>query len=609
MSDKVHPFRGAFTRRSASMRVNTAVIACMVIFGAAVVVFTNFMFRANLDTNQFTIRVSLFVGFLIVLFSIMASYLITRALEYSFKRMQNAKKSLSTSNSYFSVRDSDKDSNDITAKLYYQLYEIINTFKMLLTDIEDMANAQLEGHYGVMLDEKKYTGENLRLAKQVNSMMKYYVDGVKEIVSVVKNYGEGHFGSEIGPFKGEWIWASQTLNELRANLMSTTKSIDILTKSAQRGEFGVEAEIGEQKGEWAHIIKSLNAMMKAVSEPLSEIKTDAVLMSEGDFSFIESEFEGQFKDVVDACNRANQHASLITDEISEILTSIASGDLTIAPKRVYVGSYAPIRKALETILDNLNRSMSDITDTADRVHNGADLLAKNAESLASATTTQASTIEELQAAIAIIGDKTRMSADSASEAKEKAGQSTEHAQSGNSKMRTMLDTMLEIKSSSANIAKIISVIEGIAFQVNLLALNAAVEAARAGEHGRGFNVVAEEVRTLAARSSAAAKETEALIATSVSNVDQGSSAAQSTADSLSTIVNGVEQVAELINQISQTTSDQAEAIEQILGGINEISNTINNSVVVGEECASMASEFTKQAQQLQEMVSMFRFKR
>ena len=169
--------------------------------------------------------------------------------------------------------------------------------------------------------------------------------------------------------------------------------------------------------------------------------------------------------------------------------------------------------------------------------------------------------------------------------------------------------MAGINQSSANIAKIIKVIDDIAFQTNILALNAAVEAARAGVHGKGFAVVAEEVRNLAGKSAKAAKETSALIETSIKKAEAGTIIADETAQALSAIVSGMEQGVSLMGSIAAASNEQATAIAQVNKGIEQMSQVVQTNSATAEEAAAASEELSGQADLLKSMTGRFRLQK
>ena len=205
-----------------------------------------------------------------------------------------------------------------------------------------------------------------------------------------------------------------------------------------------------------------------------------------------------------------------------------------------------------------------------------------------------------------VGSRANASNDNASQAAQLTTQTMEVANRGNAQMKEMLSSMDKINNSSADISKIIKVIDEIAFQTNLLALNAAVEAARAGKYGKGFAVVAEEVRNLAARSAEAAKNTTDLIENSVKEVDSGVSNAGKTAEVLTEINESITKVNDLVGEIAAASQEQSTATDEINKSLTQVNEVVQANSSISEEAASASEELSGQAMELQALMGRFK---
>jgi methyl-accepting chemotaxis protein len=320
---------------------------------------------------------------------------------------------------------------------------------------------------------------------------------------------------------------------------------------------------------------------------------------------MEGDYQGDYAVIKTTMNDTIQNIRSYIGEISSVLTEVANGNLNLAITADYKGDFVEIKDSLNNIIVTLSQVMGDINDAAEQVSSGSRQVSDGSQTLSQGSTMQASSIEELTASISEIANQTKRNAVNANQAHDLANTVKDNAEQGNVQMKDMLNSMDEINNSSANISKIIKVIDDIAFQTNILALNAAVEAARAGQHGKGFAVVAEEVRNLAARSASAARDTTELIEGSISKVQIGTKIANDTAAALNDIVQGIERAADIVGEIANASNEQASAIAQINKGIEQVSEVVQNNSATAEESAAASEELSSQAELLKEMVGKF----
>ena len=264
--------------------------------------------------------------------------------------------------------------------------------------------------------------------------------------------------------------------------------------------------------------------------------------------------------------------------------------------------------SLKRLVDGNNMTLSEIRAAAARVGSESEQVAMASQSLAQGSTEQASAIEEVTATITDITERTRINAENATEASKLVDLAKVDAAEGNTEMEQMVEAMREIKESSENIFHIIKTIDDIAFQTNILALNAAVEAARAGEHGKGFAVVSEEVRSLAAKSAEAASQTAELIEDSIAKVQFGSEHAAKTAKKLDEIVTAVDNVETVIQEIATASNDQANALAQVSMAVDQVSQVIQTNSATSEECAAASEELSNQSANLRVLVDQYKLR-
>ena len=295
-------------------------------------------------------------------------------------------------------------------------------------------------------------------------------------------------------------------------------------------------------------------------------------------------------------------------DIDNVLKNIADGNLLVTSNVSYQGNFEQIKTSLEAILESLNTTFSKIGKAATQISEASAQVASGAAVLSENATSEAATIEELSASIDEILENTNENAENAKNAADLTNQAKNQVDIGSDRMKAMMIAVENIEKSSNEIAKIIKVIDDIAFQTNILALNAAVEAARAGAAGKGFAVVADEVRNLAIRSSEAAKTTNDLIVASISDIREGATHSKETSEAINSIAEMVEKINTLMGNIAQSSAEQASAISQISAGMDNITNSVQTTSATAEESAATSEELSSQAVATQNMISKFKTK-
>jgi methyl-accepting chemotaxis protein len=347
--------------------------------------------------------------------------------------------------------------------------------------------------------------------------------------------------------------------------------------------------------------------------------TEKLAMQADVQSLIEAAVAGDLSRRVDASGKSgfmlqlaegiNSWATTVSaafGDVQRLLAALAGGDLTARIANELQGDLLRVREDANSTMDQLSGMVGQTVDGVATIRSATAQLAAGAADLAERTEEQVASLEEASESIREISATVRQNAQNAMIASELAGITLKAAEAGGGVARETAAAMDSIVETSAEVAKIVDVIEEIAFQTNLLALNAAVEAARAGDAGRGFAVVAAEVRSLAQRSAQALKDVRVLIAQSGTQVDRGANLLDKTGTTLTEIAVSVKRVTEIVNAIASANQEQAAGIEQVEDAIAQMERLSQRNASLVEESNAALASVNEQAGQLADLVNMFR---
>jgi len=422
---------------------------------------------------------------------------------------------------------------------------------------------------------------------------------LKTLVAEAERLAEAATGGELATrgdaekidfeFRGIVQGMNRTLDAVVGPLNVAAEYVDRISK----GE--IPPQITESyRGDFNEIKNNLNELVKA----LETVTGTAELIARGDLSV-----QITPRSAADQLMLALSKMVAQLRDLAAHAQRIAQGDLTVeitpASERDLMGN------AFLSMVDNLREIVGSVSASAAAIASASEQIATGNTDLAQRTEEQASSLEETAASMEELTSTVQQNADNSQQANQLAITANEVAKRGGLVVGNVVGTMDAIGESSKKISDIIGVIDGIAFQTNILALNAAVEAARAGEQGRGFAVVAGEVRNLAQRSAAAAKEIKALIVDSVDKVESGRRLVGEAGDTMNEIVSSIKRVTDIMAEISAASSEQSGGIQQVNVAIATMDQITQQNSSLVQEAASAAGGLQEQAEVLVEAISRF----
>ena len=464
-------------------------------------------------------------------------------------------------------------SGDLTAQSSLhtgdEMGQLLDAMRAMQDRLRTFVAAQVEmkkqhdsGTISYRIEADQFAGSYREMAEMTNELVASHIAVKMQVVEVVKRYAVGDLSVDIDRLPGEKAKITEAIDGVKASLQSVNGEIAKLVDAAARGDFQVRGDVDK--------------------------------------------YQHDFKKMVEGLNQLMDTSDVALKDVGRVLSALSQGDLTEKITSDYQGAFGQLKDDANQTAARLSEIVGQLRDASESINTAAKEIASGNTDLSSRTEEQASSLEETAASMEELTSTVKANADNARQANQLAIGASDVAVKGGAVVSQVVDTMSSINASSKKIVDIISVIDGIAFQTNILALNAAVEAARAGEQGRGFAVVATEVRNLAQRSAAAAKEIKELIGDSVDKVDTGTRLVDEAGKTMEEIVTSVKRVTDIMGEITAASQEQSIGIEQVNTAITQMDEVTQQNAALVEQAAAAAESLEEQAGVLSQSVSVFR---
>ena len=395
---------------------------------------------------------------------------------------------------------------------------------------------------------------------------------------------------------------NRSCEQLDAILGATTEA----ARKLAEGEIGTRLDM-QAEGRFLVLRDSINGLRHSMNNfiQMQQGALASARMGDTTYRIDTADLRGFQQQLAEGVNGLIQLFGSVLDEAGGVLSGLAKGNLRVRMDGSYEGRYAALAEDANATAEALRSVIGEIKTAVGAIDSAAAEIAAGNADLSSRTEQQAAALEETAASMEELTSTVRGNAENARSANQLAIGAADVAERGGRVVREVVDTMGQIHAQSRKIEDIIGVIDGIAFQTNILALNAAVEAARAGEQGRGFAVVAGEVRTLAQRSAAAAREIKQLISETVQRVDSGSQLVDTAGNTMAEILSAVKRVTDIMGEISAASAEQSSGIEQVSATVTHMDEATQQNAALVEEATAAARAMEDQARSLAAAVARF----
>ncbi|WP_396957590.1 methyl-accepting chemotaxis protein [Nitrosomonas sp.] len=440
-----------------------------------------------------------------------------------------------------------------------KMVEVLNGFSIAQQKMRQQHEA---GTISYRIPANQFPGSYGDIASAINELVEAHIAVKQRVVEVVTCYAQGDLSMDMDRLPGEKARVTEAMDKVKVSLQAINSEIKYLVEGATAGDFSRRGHADKYQHEFHGMVNSLNQLMQICETSL--------------------------------------------EDVIRIMDALADGDLTQKITREYQGMFATMKDDANVTVGQLANIVRQIKDSAGLITTASKEIADGNSDLSQRTEEQAANLEETAASMEELTSTVRQNADNARQANQLAASASDVAVKGGEVVGQVVETMSAINDSSKKIVDIISVIDGIAFQTNILALNAAVEAARAGEQGRGFAVVATEVRTLAQRSAAAAREIKELINNSVHKVEDGTQLVDQAGRTMEEVVLSVRRVTDIMGEISAASQEQSQGIEQVNQAISQMDEITQQNAALVEQAAAASESMREQAEQLSHAVAAFK---